>query len=169
MTTSTLIRATRERAGLSQARLAALAGTSQPAVSRYEAGTASPSMATLERLMAAMGARLEVQVVDAARTLDARTERMVKLRTSRAQILAAARAHGASNVRVFGSVARGEDTAESDVDLLVDMDVRSRGLFPLDDLRLELEGILGEPVDLVAEQILAPHVAANALREAVAL
>src|SRR5258708_7056272 len=53
------------------------------------------------------------------------------LKEHRAAIRAAAAAVGARNVRVFGSVARGEETAESDVDLLVDFPAEERGLFPL--------------------------------------
>ncbi|WP_282948859.1 helix-turn-helix domain-containing protein [Cellulomonas endometrii] len=169
MDTAGLIREARELARLSQSELADRAGTSQPAVSRYESGLASPSVATLDRLLAAAGARLDLRLVRAPRRLDARTARMTRVRAHRSEILAAAHRHGARNVRVFGSVARGEDGPGSDVDVLVDMDVETVGLLPLDDLRLDLEAILGERVDVAAEAILAPHVAEHALAEAVAL
>ena len=84
---------------------------------------------------------------------------MVKLRLNRDRIRRAAHRHGASNVRVFGSVARGQDRPESDIDLLVDLDVRARGLFP----------IAGLQDDVVPQDALAPHVAQNALAEAVPL
>ena len=61
------------------------------------------------------------------------------LREHRAEIQAAAAAVGAENVRVFGSVARGEETPESDVDLLVDFPAGERGLFPLLKLAAEIE------------------------------
>jgi predicted nucleotidyltransferase/DNA-binding XRE family transcriptional regulator len=169
MDAATLIREARENARMSQGQLASRAGTSQPAVSRYEAGVASPSVATLDRILAAAGSRLEVRLVSAPRRLDARTARMERVRRHRAEILAAAHRHGARNVRVFGSVARGTDGPGSDVDLLVDLDVETVGLMPLDDLRIELETILDERVDVAAESILAPHVVAQALVEAVAL
>ena len=70
---------------------------------------------------------------------------------------------------VFGSVARGTDRPDSDVDLLVDFEVRSRGLFPLAGLQDELTVLLGEKVEVVPEDALAPHVAKNALAEAVPL
>jgi len=54
------IRAARRRAGLTQARLAARAGTSQATLSAYENGRKQPSVETLDRLLAAAGARLEV-------------------------------------------------------------------------------------------------------------
>ena len=169
MDVATLIRTTRERTGLSQDGLAARAGTSQPAVSRYESGASSPSVETLDRLLAAMGARLELAAEASPRRLDVRTPRMAKLRLNRERIRRAAHKHGATNVRVFGSVARGQDRADSDIDLLVDMDVRSRGLFPLAALGDELTVLLGEHVDVVPVDALAPHVAANALAEAVPL
>src|SRR5665647_2867489 len=117
MDAATLIRTTREGAGLSQDALAARAGTSQPAVSRYESGASSPSVETLDRLLAAMGSRLELVAEASTRRLDVRTPRMATLRLNRDRIRRAAHRHGASNVRVFGSVARGEDRPESDVDL----------------------------------------------------
>jgi predicted nucleotidyltransferase/DNA-binding XRE family transcriptional regulator len=166
---ATLIRTTRESAGLSQRALAARAGTSQPAVSRYESGASSPSVATLDRLLAVMGARLGLFTEGPPRRLDVRTPRMLKLPENRARICGAAHRRGPTNVRVFGSVARGQDRPDSDLDLLVDLDVRSRGLFPLARLRDELVVLLGERVDVVRQDVLAPLVAKNALAEAVPL
>jgi predicted nucleotidyltransferase/DNA-binding XRE family transcriptional regulator len=166
---ATLIRTTREGSGLSQDALAARAGTSQPAVSRYESGASSPSVETLDRLLAAMGSRLVLVAEVSPCRLDVRTPRMAKLRLNRDRIRRAAHRHGASNVRVFGSVARGQDRPESDIDLLVDLDVRTRGLFPVAALQDELSALLGERVDVVPQDALAPHVAQNALAEAVPL
>lgn len=164
-----LIRSTRQRAGLSQHALAARAGTSQPAVSRYESGAASPSVETLDRLLAAIGARLELSVSEAPRQLDVRTPRMANLRAHRDQILKTVQRNGGSNVRVFGSVARGQDTPKSDIDLLVDLDVHTHGLLPLAAIADELSALLGERVDVAPASALAPHVAAAALAEAVPL
>jgi len=169
MDVATLIRMTREATGLSQDALAARAGTSQPAVSRYESGASSPSVATLDRLLAVMGARLEMRAEASPRRLDVRTPRMAKLRLNRDQIQRVAHRHGASNLRIFGSVARGEDGPDSDIDLLVDLDVRTRGLLPVAALQDELRALLGERFDVVPQEALAPHVAANALAEAVPL
>lgn len=169
MDTATLIRSTREAAGLSQSALAERAGTSQPAVSRYESGASSPSVETLQRLLAAMGARLELGVTASTRHLDVRTPRMAKLRANRERIRRVAHRHGASNVRVFGSVARGEDGPESDIDLLVDIDVRAKGLLPLGAIADELSTLLDERVDVAPSDALAPHVAESALIEAVPL
>ena len=74
--------------------------------------------------------------------------------------------------RTSGSSGRsraGRTGADSDIDLLVDFDVRSRGLFPLAGLQDELAVLLGEKVDVVPQVALAPHVVKNALAEAVPL
>jgi len=76
---------------------------------------------------------------------------------------------GAENIRVFGSVARGQDRADSDLELLVDFDVRSGGLFPLARLADELTLLRGERVEVVPAGALAQRVAKNALAEAVPL
>lgn len=169
MDAATLIRSTRVTRGLTQHDLAARAGTSQPAVSRYESGASSPSVETLDRLLAAMGARLELTAHVAPRSLDVRTPRMAKLRTHRDPIRRIAHRHGASNVRVFGSVARGDDGPGSDIDLLVDLDVRRRGLLPLAAIADEVSELLSERVDVAPASALAPHVADEALAEAVPL
>jgi uncharacterized protein len=71
------------------------------------------------------------------------------LRARRGQILTVAAAHGASNIRVFGSVARGTSTAASDVDLLVDFEA-GRSLLDQARLRRDLQQLLNRPVDVVS-------------------
>lgn len=94
---------------------------------------------------------------------------MAKLRANRDHIRRAAHTLGVTNIRVFGSVVRGEDGPDSDIDLLVDFDVRRRGLFPLAELQDLLGAMLEERVDVVPHDALAPHVAENAVAEAVPL
>ena len=94
---------------------------------------------------------------------------MLKLRENRDRIRRAARRHGAKNVRIFGSVARGDDRPGSDIDLLVDLDVRAKGLFPLAALQDELSELLAERVDVVPQDALDAQVAVNALADAVPL
>ena len=79
-----------------------------------------------------------------------------------------AAAHGARNVRVFGSVGRGEQDASSDLDLLVDM-AQGRSLFDLIALSNDLEESLGVDVDVVTEASLSPYIRDRVLDEAVAL
>ena len=86
----------------------------------------------------------------------------------REEILRLAAAHGASNVRVFGSVARGDQTADSDIDLLVDL-APNRSLMDLGGLLVDLQGLLGARVDVATEQMLKPRVRAGALVDAVLL
>jgi len=90
-----------------------------------------------------------------------------RLRERRAELLAAAARRGASNLRVFGSVARGDDLAGSDVDFLVDFEA-SRSLVDVAGLILELQAILGVPVDVVEASTLRPG-DGDILAEAVAL
>ena len=79
-----------------------------------------------------------------------------------------AAAHGARNVRLFGSMSRGESTDSSDLDLLVDMS-DGRSLFDLVALGDELEEALGVEVDVVTERSLSPYLRDRILTEAVAL
>lgn len=86
----------------------------------------------------------------------------------RQAILGVAARHGASNVRVFGSVARGEDRPESDLDLLVEM-ADDRSLLDLVALEQELEALLQRPVDVLTEESLAPAVRKRVTADARAL
>ena len=72
------------------------------------------------------------------------------LRARRDEILALAARYGASNVRVFGSVARGEATADSDIDLMVDFG-ETASLYDLSRLRLDLIELLGGAVDVIED------------------
>lgn len=83
----------------------------------------------------------------------------------RDEILNSAYRHGARNVRVFGSVARGESTSTSDIDFLVDASDTTSPWFPA-GLVQELEGLLDRPVDVVTEQSLHWLLRRRILREA---
>jgi uncharacterized protein len=88
--------------------------------------------------------------------------------TKREDILRIAKNYGAYNVRVFGSVARGEADSESDIDLLVNMEP-GRSLLDLCGLLADLEDLLGCNVDVVTEDGLRERIRARVLKEAVAL
>ncbi len=90
------------------------------------------------------------------------------LQTKREDILRTANRYGAFNVRVFGSVARGEADSESDIDLLVDMEP-GRSLLDLSGLLIDLEDMLGCNVDVVTERGLRDRIRERVLKEAVAL
>ena len=90
------------------------------------------------------------------------------LQNRRNDILGVAVRHGACNVRVFGSVARGEARPDSDVDILVDMEP-GRSLFDLGGLLYDLQTLLGMEVDVVTEKGLRPRIRAQVMQEAVPL
>ena len=94
---------------------------------------------------------------------------LAMLHNQREAILQIARAHHASNVRVFGSVARGEATTESDIDLLVDQDWSALSGWGGMDLIIALEDLLGYKVDVATVDELKPRIRERVLREAVAL
>jgi len=90
------------------------------------------------------------------------------LSEKRDQILEIAARHGARNVRVFGSVARGEASPDSDVDLLVDVGPTHSRWFPA-GLVLDLEELLDREVDVVTEDALHWYIRDRVLEEAVPL
>jgi hypothetical protein len=87
------------------------------------------------------------------------------VRNKREEVLRIARQYGARNVRVFGSVARGEATPDSDVDFLVDMEP-GRSLFDLGGLLMDLQELFGCRVDVVTERGLRERLRERVLREA---
>ena len=95
-------------------------------------------------------------------------ERIEELAEIREDVRRIAMAHGAGNVRLFGSTGRGEHGASSDLDLLVDM-AEGRTLFDLIALSTDLEERLGVKVDVVTEASLSPYMRDRVLDEAVAL
>lgn len=94
--------------------------------------------------------------------------KLVEFQSQREAILQIARRHGAKNVRVFGSVSRGEARPDSDVDFLVDLD-EGRSLLDLGGLLMDLQTLLGCPVDVVTEKGLRPRIRERVLREAMPL
>jgi predicted nucleotidyltransferase len=143
------IRAARLAAGMSQSELARAAHVPQPNLSAYENGRRTPSPEVAERI---------------ARALQGRPS--ARLRQHRDEVLSVVAEYRASEPRVFGSVARGEDQAGSDLDLVVDF---SDAATLLDEigLRLALTDLLGVAVDVVAGDTLRGELRERVLREAV--
>ena len=81
------------------------------------------------------------------------------------QILALAAKHGASNIRVFGSVANGTADQDSDIDFLVDLE-QDRSLFDLGGLLMDLQQLLNRNVDVVTENGLHWYIKDRILSEA---
>ncbi|WP_448573712.1 nucleotidyltransferase family protein [Trichothermofontia sp.] len=88
------------------------------------------------------------------------------LREKREQILEIAARHGAYNVRVFGSVVRGEETPESDIDFLIDYNPgKVTPWFP-GGLLMDLQDLLGRKVDVLTEKAISPLIREKVLAEA---
>ena len=158
------LRQARLRSGLTQTALAARANISQSVVSAYESSARDPSFETLRKLVAATGFELHMSLAPLAPT----TIRRQAVDQNAARLRRKLGALGARNIRLFGSVARGDDGPDSDVDLLVDVAPRV-GLFALGRMRAEAERILGAAVDVVPANSLKPDVAERALAEAIPL
>ena len=133
----------------------------QSVVSAYERGRRDPSMTMLRRLVDATGGRLVIEVADAPRMLE-------RLREHRDELLAAFSDAGLEDVRVFGSVARGDDGPASDVDILVHLGPQA-DLVSLGSAANAAERILGRTVDVVPDSGLKDAARAAILGEAVPL
>ena len=128
---------------MSASALATASAVSTSTVTRIERGEINPTVQMLDRLLAASGNRLAV-AVHPVRPL----QTLGDLRAYRTEILDVVSAFGGSNVRVFGSVARGEATGDSDVDLLIDVPAGT-GLFTVEEITDALERLLPWKVDLL--------------------
>jgi predicted nucleotidyltransferase/DNA-binding XRE family transcriptional regulator len=158
VTAAHLLRSARERAGLTQSELASRAGVPQSTVSAYESGSREPGFAAFEKLISAAGLEVRVGSVSA----------LERARRKRAELGDALRPFGVGRIRVFGSVARGEETAQSDIDLLVDLDAPV-GVVALGRIRSAASEVLGMPVDVVPSDSLRKSIRDEVLGEAVPL
>lgn len=135
------------------------------AISKIESGRRDVSSAELGRLARALGRPLEWFLADPPQT---KRLTLRDLRRRRRAIMRIASRHGARSVRVFGSVARGEADAQSDIDLLVAMR-RGSSLLDQAGILVELRDLLGHDVDVLTEEGLREGIRARVLREAVTL
>ncbi len=91
--------------------------------------------------------------------------RAEQLKSNRKNILRLAKRYGVTDIRVFGSVVRGEETPESDIDFLIELEP-DRSLFDVGGLLLELETLLGCKVDVLTEKSLHWYIRDEVLAEA---
>ncbi|UOE45624.1 helix-turn-helix domain-containing protein [Agromyces larvae] len=131
---SVLIAAARADAGLTQAALAERVGISQPNLAAMERGSRIPSTAMLERVLEAADYRPSVALV-----------------LHREDVRAAATSRGLTDVRVFGSMVRGDDHFDSDIDLFVNGGAGA-GLMSAGAFAAAVERLTGFPVDVIAEE-----------------
>jgi hypothetical protein len=165
-----LLRDARQRAGLSQTELARRAAVAQSVISAYESDRREPGLAMLTKLIEAAGHELVVDVRPSTTLRRGLPDTPLgrRLRRRRRAVIEAAARRGASNVRVFGSVARGEETEQSDIDLLVDLDPEV-GLVGLAGLAREIGDVLGADVDVVPADSLKSAISDQVLAEAIPL
>ena len=84
-----------------------------------------------------------------------------EMRERREEILSAAKRHGIASVRVFGSVARGEERPDSDIDLLIDLERPVKQGFGFFHFKNEVEALFNRPVDIMFERGAFPPVLAS--------
>lgn len=159
------LRRARGRAGLTQRELGRRADVTQTTVSMYETGRREPSLTMLTKLLSALGCHVIVEQRALPKKLP-ETARGRLLRSKGRALERTAAAHGLSNVRVFGSTARGDNREDSDVDLVVDVDDGS-GLLALLGFADSASSLLGAEVDVVPYRSLKNRVRAEVDREAI--
>ena len=163
-----LLRAARTAARLSQRELALRAQVTQSVVSAYESGARDPSLTTLQRLVEAAGQQLDVHVRASDSPLGLQGPLGRRLRRRRDAVRRVAAAHQVDVRGVFGSVARSDEHAGSDVDLLVHLP-QGAGLFTVFRVEAALEELLGAAVDVVPDEGLTDEVRVAVERDLVPL
>ena len=167
-TSGTVLKEARARCGMTQNELAERAGVAQSMISAYENDRREPTYSTLVKLLGATGHTIRVQPLDTVAAEASESSTLRELRRKRRQIVSLLERGGAHHPRIFGSVARGDDTAASDIDVMVDLDPEV-GIVRLIGLERHLSELLGRPVDLVPTDSLKPNVRDDAMAESVLL
>lgn len=168
-TAANVIRRARQTAGITQAELARRSGVAQPTISAYERGEHEPSFRTLQQLLACTGFTLQI-----AKTKQLRSRRLPstplgsKIHHKRHELIDAGKRLGATNLRLFGSVARGDDGVDSDIDILVDL-APTVSLLGLGELEETFSRILERDVEVVPASGLKSGLRGQVLEEAIPL
>lgn len=158
----------RKSSRLTQTQVAARIGTKQSAIARYEKGLQAPSVDTLRKLLKANGFELILEVKKTSK-MGELSPRYKKIQKNRGKIKKILTDAGASNIRIFGSVARGTDKKRSDVDFLVDVSKDSGNTIKVMLVAGKLERILGCKVDVIVSRLCKKEVLKSALNDAIPL
>lgn len=157
----------RRASGLSQAALAQAASLDRTALSKIETGRRGVGSLELARIAETLRIPVE-RFLSRDDPPAADPDPLATIRSQREAILEVCRKHGADRPRLFGSIARGDATPESDIDVLVRMDA-GRSLLDQAALLVELRELLGRDVDVVTTDALRQRIRERVLDEAVAL
>ena len=137
----------RKSRGLTQEQVGIIAGMTKSQVSKMERGLLG-SEATISSVLTALGYRMKITCIDSRSEL--RTDRDRILDILRAFVSNNADKYGIESLALFGSFARNEQTADSDIDILVNLKVPSLYLYA--GLKNDLESILSRKVDIISEK-----------------
>lgn len=149
MVTSNMIKSLRKSRNLTQEQLGILSGMSKSQISKMENGTLG-SEETVLRLLDALGYELELKLKVVDKYPGERSERERILGVLRSFKNSQGDKYGIERIALFGSCARGEQTIDSDVDILIS--IKRPSLFVLSEITVLLESVLKRKVDLVSEK-----------------
>ncbi len=166
---SKILQAVRKESGMSQAELARSSGLAQSVISDYERGNREPGADTFLHLLDILGMGIDLKPKRRTKVPQIPDSRLARLiLRNRKQIIELAKRSGARNVRIFGSIAKGESKKRSDIDLLVDLDP-DVGMIELIGLEHALKDLLGVKVDLGSARSLKPDLRDEVLSHAINL
>lgn len=156
----------RRSRGLSQTALAGAASMDRTALSKIETGRRRVGSMELARIAQTLRVPVEQFLTEDAPPTD--PDPLTTIRSQRDAILRICRRHGARLPRLFGSIARGDATPESDIDVLIEMEP-GRSLLDQAALLVELRELLGRDVDVVTTDGLRDRIRERVMNEAVPL
>ncbi len=169
MRSSNLLVAARKQSGLSQVELSRRSGIAQSVISAYERGQREPGADVFIRILGLLGMSIAMQPRRATKVASLPDSRLARLlMRHRNEVIEISKECGARNIRVFGSVARGDTKGRSDIDLLVDLDQRV-GLIEMISLSQQLSDLLDVKVDLTPASSVKARLRERILSEAVSL
>ncbi len=166
MDVALVVKKARDDTGLSVRKFADKAGVSPSTLSRIENRKLEPTMPMLEKLLEVASQHIVLADTDSDSSAST-VPTLHFIRDHRQPISDLAAKYGVTDLRVFGSVARGDASSESDIDLLVRA-LPGVGLFSVEEFRYQVERLLGHSVDVMTDGALDDEIA-HIARDAVAI